>query len=499
MEKKAGYTRYLQRILAVLFWLLLWQIASMVLNKSFLLVSPLEAGKRFLELVFTAGFWKATGGTMLRIMCGFFLAVAAGILLAAASASREWVRVFLAPLVTVIRTVPVVSFVILALILISSRYLCVLISFLMAFPVIYENVLKGILQCDPALLEMAGVFGVSGKNRLLWIYIPGVFPYFRPAFSTALSFAWKSGIAAEVIGMPTGSVGERMQQAKIYLASADLIAWTIAVVLCSQLLLFLGNRVMDFVQQGYGRKRHPVAGDKTAQGTGPQGAAEGAAGEKEKATEARKEETAESPQYGAAPRDILVDHIDKSFGDRVVFRDYSCVFKGGEISVLSQPSGFGKTTLFRLILGLDAPDRGNITGMEGRRPGVVFQEDRLLLSMDVYHNLRLVSSGVSAAAMEEALEAVGLGDRLYTPVEELSGGMQRRVALLRALLADWDYLILDEAFRGLDQETKRMVMDYVLRERKGRSILMAAHEPEEAEYMQGEADFWNRTKRSPAG
>lgn len=221
------------RLWAVLFWLAVWQLGSMALNQQILLVSPLRVIVRLSELAVTARFWRAAGYTLLRITAGFLLGAAAGTVFAALSARFKRAEELLAPLMLAVKSVPVASFIILALILFSSRNLAVLISFLIVLPVLYGNVLGGIRASDRQLLEMARVFDIPRQRTIRYIYVPQVFPYFRSACASAIGLSWKSGVAAEVIGMPQGSIGERLQQAKVYLDTPDLFAWTLVIVLLS--------------------------------------------------------------------------------------------------------------------------------------------------------------------------------------------------------------------------------------------------------------------------
>lgn len=218
---------------AVLVWLLIWQMGAMAMDQQILLVSPIAVLIRLGTLAVEPSFWKAVGFSLLRITGGFFLGAAVGTVLAALSARLRRVEELLVPLLLAIKSIPVASFIILALILFSSRNLSVLISFLMVLPVLYAGVLGGIRAMDKQMLEMAQVFQIPAPRRVRYVYLPQVLPYFRAACASALGLCWKSGIAAEVIGMPTGSIGERLQQAKIYLDTPDLFAWTLVIVLVS--------------------------------------------------------------------------------------------------------------------------------------------------------------------------------------------------------------------------------------------------------------------------
>lgn len=221
---------------AVVFWLVVWQMASVLINRNSLLtllVSPVDVLLRLKQLMMTAAFWASIQFSLLRIAAGFLMAVALGIFLAAVSAKYRRVGELLAPAMLAIKTIPVASFIILALILFSSRNLAVLISFLMVLPIIYTNVLAGILETDRELLEMGKVFRMSPWRMVRYLYIPQVMPFFRSACTIGLGLCWKSGIAAEVIGIPEGSIGEHLQQAKIYLDTPDLFAWTLVIVAVS--------------------------------------------------------------------------------------------------------------------------------------------------------------------------------------------------------------------------------------------------------------------------
>ena len=151
----------------------------------------------------------------------------------------------MAPLVAAIKAVPVASFIILALVWLSSRSLTLFISALMVFPPVYLSTLEGIRRTDRQLLEMARVYRVPLSRRLAGIYVPQVLPYFRSAVSAALGLCWKAGTAAEVIGLPAGSIGEALYTAKVYFQTGDLFAWTAVIVTVSVIFERLFLRLVD--------------------------------------------------------------------------------------------------------------------------------------------------------------------------------------------------------------------------------------------------------------
>ena len=154
----------------------------------------------------------------------------------------------LSPLLAAMRSVPVASFVIAALIWVPSRRLSILISLVIVLPLVYAGTLDGLRQIDPQLMEMARVFRMSRLNRLRAVELPAALPSVASALSVAIGMAWKSGVAAEVIGIPGGSIGEKLYKAKVYLATPDLFAWTLTIVLlsagCSKLVK-LGLRALS--------------------------------------------------------------------------------------------------------------------------------------------------------------------------------------------------------------------------------------------------------------
>lgn len=243
-----GVRPWLRRLAVAAFWLTAWQLASMAVGSRIVLVGPAEVACRLAELVLEADFWVSVGLSLGRVATGFGLAVVAGVALAAWASRSRVVEGLLAPLVGAVKAAPVASFVVLLLMWVSSRRLSVAVSFLMAFPILYTSVLAGVRQTDPALLEMADVFGVSSWARVRTVYAAEVAPYLRAGLSLAMGLSWKSGIAAEVIGLPAPSIGIHLYDAKVYLDTPDLLAWTVVIVALSVGLEALLGRLLDWAQ-----------------------------------------------------------------------------------------------------------------------------------------------------------------------------------------------------------------------------------------------------------
>lgn len=243
LDKKKGI-----KIWAVLIWLALWEIIARIIGQEILLVSPVTVIWKLVEMAGQISFWLSVLFTVVRIAGGFLAAFFIGTILAWVSSFCPFIKELAAPLLAVIKAAPVASFTILILIWVPSRNLSLIISFLIALPVIYTNVLCGIENTNKDLLEMAEVFRVSSGKRIWYIYLSEALPYLRAACSVSLGLCWKAGVAAEVIGIPSGSIGEKLYEAKIYLQTPELFAWTLAIILLSvwfeKVVLFIIDKVI---------------------------------------------------------------------------------------------------------------------------------------------------------------------------------------------------------------------------------------------------------------
>lgn len=183
---------------------------------------------------------------------------------------------------------------------------------------------------------------------------------------------------------------------------------------------------------------------------------------------------------------MIVNGISKSFDGKKVLDNFSAEFEKGKVYCIMGKSGCGKTTLFNIICGLVKADSGTCSDVD--KIGAVFQEDRLCERLSAYANVRLVcKKGVSHASIENALLKVGLTDEdIRQPVSELSGGMKRRTAIIRAVLFECGILMMDEPFKGLDSATRYDTIKYILDNANGRTLIVITHDKTEAELLGGE-------------
>lgn len=182
--------------------------------------------------------------------------------------------------------------------------------------------------------------------------------------------------------------------------------------------------------------------------------------------------------------DIRIEGLEKAFGAHKVLKGFSATFPAGETTCIMGRSGCGKTTLLRILMGLETADGGRITGVP-RRLSVVFQENRLLAEFSAERNAALAAGRISPETVRQHLQELSLGDCLHTPAAQLSGGMQRRIAIARAVLAGGDLFLLDEPFQGLDAATHAETVAYLRRHTAGKTVLLVTHHAEEAEWFGG--------------
>ena len=244
---------YLTRAVSLVFWIIVWYIVSETVDKKILLPSPIDVLVRLKELIFEESFVLSIANTFCRILKGFFAALVSGIFLAVLSGAFKFIRITVAPFMSALKSVPVASFVILSLIWLESEQLSGFIAYVMVLPVIYISVLGGISAKDEKMLEMAKIFEFSPVKKLLYVYTPSVIPFFKSGCSVALGLCWKAGIAAELIGVPAGTIGEQLYFSKIYILTDDLFAWTIVIILISivfeKLFMFILNRIVSLYER----------------------------------------------------------------------------------------------------------------------------------------------------------------------------------------------------------------------------------------------------------
>ena len=230
---------FAKKIAAGAVWLLIWLLCWLTVGKDVLIPSPAAALLRLGQLICTLPFWQQVSLSLLRILTGFALALVLGAVFGALTARSSLADTLLSPALRTVRAIPVASFIILLFVLMSKEYIPTVTSFLMVLPVVWSNVDQGVRSTDIQLLEMAQVFRLSRRKVLRHIWLPQVAPFFLAAARTGMGLAWKAGVAAEVLAAPRLGIGRALYEAKVYLETADLFAWT-AVIVCISVVLEKG-------------------------------------------------------------------------------------------------------------------------------------------------------------------------------------------------------------------------------------------------------------------
>lgn len=447
----------------IIIWLAVWETASQIVQNRFLLCGPWEVVTTLATDVIDGAFWSSIGFSLVRIAAGFLYAFIAGLLLGGLAARFRVVGEFLQPMVVFLKSTPIVCIIVLLLMWFSSRTMSVVAVFLAVFPAIYFSVIEGLRQRDGQMLEMLHLFHVPRARRFLSYTWPSLLPFLRATGKVAIGMSWKAGIAAELIGIPLGSIGEGIYQSKITLSCADLLAWTLTVVIisliCEKVFLMLLDASGGCAWAlAVPRDRRAISDDAPSQ----------------------------SGCFDTSSGPLVFEDVAVRSADREVLSGFSLVVPTGSRICLLAPSGAGKTTLLRLLAGLQKPTTGRAF-LQGARVSMVFQEARLFEDHDAIDNVRICVG--SPCGVEEARSLLLMmlpEDCLLRPVSQLSGGQRRRVEIARALLAHSQVLLLDEPFSSLDDGTHSQVAKLVSGFRAGRTLIVASHDADDAMALDAE-------------
>jgi NitT/TauT family transport system permease protein len=217
-------------------WLALWQLVALKVNNTLLVPYPAAVAVRIYELALSAGFWGIIGQSLLRIMAGFVLGVAGGLLMAVLTSAFRPANALLGPALKAVLATPVASFIILLIIWFKPTLTPALVAMLVVLPMMWRHIHGGIAALDTRLLEMARLFRLPPLRRLRRLYVPGLIPPFLSACSVGVGLAWKSGVAAEVISYSRYSIGGELKAGQTYLQTADVFVWTLVVIILSLLM-----------------------------------------------------------------------------------------------------------------------------------------------------------------------------------------------------------------------------------------------------------------------
>lgn len=232
-DRQSGARRFARKAGIIAFWLAIWQLLDVIIDNRLVLAGPIRVAQALVEQIGQPDFWVICGASFGRIALGFLLSFVVGFLLALVSCRHRLFRDFVDPIISLLRTIPVASFIILLLIWVGNQALTVFLAFFIVLPLIYTNMVTGFESVDRQMLEMARVYGLSKWRTFLYIYRPAFMPFLMSSTKISLGMTWKSGIMAEVLATPKPSIGKEMATARTFLDTPDLLAWTVVVMVLS--------------------------------------------------------------------------------------------------------------------------------------------------------------------------------------------------------------------------------------------------------------------------
>lgn len=423
------------------FWLAVWALAAALVAQPLILPGPGAVALALLHLVCDGDTWAILAGSGARILGGLALAAVCGGVLAGVSVRSRTFSRLVAPALSFVKATPVACVVVLLLIWLGSARVSIAAVFLMALPGVYFSLVEGLTQADKPLEQMFRLHGVRGWRLFCAHTWREVLPFALSCARAVIGMSWKAGVAAELIGMAAGTVGERIYQAKLLIETADLLAWTVLVVAAS----WACERVLVWLLRASG----PAAWRAAVRAHGRAG---GSAG-------------------GGAPAELAFAVGDRAPWapalDGLVLR----VPAGGRTCVMGA-SGAGKSTLLALAAGECAPC------------SMVFQDVRLVEDVSALDNVLVCADArVDASSATALLRLLVPGVDVHARVAELSGGQRRRVEIARALLCGGCAVILDEPFTGLDASARDATAEAVLDLLEGRMLLLATHDVADAQAL----------------
>ena len=430
-----------------------WQLLSWQMAQPQLIPSFPDLIRALLRLVYSPGFLVSIGTTCLRACVGLLLSLAAASITAFLLNRSEAIRFLFMPWLSLLRSVPVISFILLALIFLNPEMIPLLIAFLTMYPLLTENLLKGLMNRRDSWKMLARQFHLNAWNCLFQINYPQLKPYLFSGLASAVGFGWRAIIMGEVLSQCVDGIGKRMKEAQVFIDVPELIAWTLVAIVLSWLTDKLISRLSDW--QPSVRYRHSAV---------------------------------ELQAVSLQPNDICLTDVSYSYG----VHHMNIVLKVGKIYALSAPSGQGKTTLLQLLNGTLRPISGEISCLPGQTANL-FQEPTLLPQLTAKENIMLGGSAYYDRAILEQqslrlLAAFQLEKQAEMFPAALSYGQQQRVALARALMFPAGLLLLDEPFNGLDVELRQLVARFLVewQQEKQATVVFSSHHADEIKAMNAE-------------
>lgn len=455
---KANRKKQIITFISVIILLFIWQILSMCISQPELFPSVPALFNAFYQLLLTGNFYLSVGATLLRGLAGMTISLLTATFFSVLFARFHLLYELFRPLLTIMRSVPVISFILLALIFLHSESIPLLIGFLTMFPLLTENLTKGISNRDNGLYVMAKQFRLSRFNRFGQVFYPQLKPFLYSGLASAAGFGWRAIIMGEVLSQCHFGIGSEMKRAQTFIAVPELLAWTLMAIIIG----YLTDKGISRLSE----KKIPVH-FQSKPGT--------------------NHLSSLLPQK--EPGSVNMKDVSYKYG----ISGFTYSFTAGKIYGISAPSGTGKTTLLNLINGTLPPVTGRIDIDRAEGIASLFQEPELPAHLSVLENVTL-----PLARFYNKEEAFILGGEILCQLEmenfmfkypfELSYGQQQRAAMARALVYPAPILLMDEPFKGLDQTLTRRIIEVIRDKHRqdNQTIIFTSHQTEELSLLSDE-------------
>lgn len=230
---KSSITQKINKGVIILIWLMLWQVAATIIDRSLFLPSPIETINSLKGLIVQSEFWISIVATLWRVIQGLVISFVLGGVLGVLAGINKKTYNFLEPPIVVIKSIPIMAIIILALVWMKSTYVPVFVSVMACLPIVYSNIVEGVKSVDKKGLEVAKIYKVKKIHILKDIYLPHLESFLKSTILICIGLSWKATVTAEVMSFPRNSIGNNLYTAKAHLNTEELFAWTLTIVILS--------------------------------------------------------------------------------------------------------------------------------------------------------------------------------------------------------------------------------------------------------------------------
>ncbi|MGL5771226.1 MAG: ATP-binding cassette domain-containing protein [Bacteroidales bacterium] len=411
------------QILSVGVLLLIWQVGALIFAKPFILPSCWDVIKYFVKLMGEQSFYVNLLFTFYRALIGFFLSALIALPVSYLCARNKPFEKLLSPILLLLKSTPILSFLLLAIIWFSSENIPLVIAFVGMFPILTIQFTAGFKALDPHFLQITALYHLSRSKRFFWIEYPAIKTYIFSGIASAIGLGWRAIIIGEALSSIDSGLGAAMKQAQNYIDVPYLFALTFASLFASFIIEYILKKLASYAPHKQHAFKHTLVSEKL---------------------------------YGEP---LVIDNLSFRRNKRNIFIDFSLKLEESEIVAVQAVSGFGKSTLVDMVCGFVKPDSGKIWRSS---TSVLFQNVRLLPWLSVQENIDLILPAMIDSKQRCLFyEVFGIEHLLDRYPQSLSGGEAQRVGLVRTLLYPCQLYILDEPLRGLDTEFRNRLLHFI--------------------------------------